>query len=57
MEVSIQTVHSDVLQIKKDLAVIKGILSSDGDLTEWACSALTQAREEPESGYIDLDDL
>ena len=55
VEAVIEHLHKDIELMKKDLAVIKHILSEEGQLTEWAKKQLARAREEPESSYTDLD--
>ena len=44
-------------QIKRDLELIKNILLSEGELTDWAKNALKEARAEDESKYTDLEEL
>ena len=41
-------------ELKKDVEYIKGILSEDFELSEHAKKALKEARETPESEYVDL---
>jgi hypothetical protein len=57
MEIDSNTIHKDITQIKRDLALIKNILSSEGKLTNWAKNALEKARAEDESKYTDLEEL
>lgn len=47
----------DIEAMKRDIAVIKHILSEEGQLTDWAKNQLTKARKEPETSYTDLDDI
>jgi hypothetical protein len=47
----------DIEQIKKDLELIKNILLSEGELTDWAKRELARAREESEDEYTSLDNL
>ncbi|MBI2044999.1 hypothetical protein HYT23_02995 [Candidatus Pacearchaeota archaeon] len=51
------TLHRDMEGIRKDLELIKNILLSEGELTDWAKNSLKKARIEDESKYIDLEDL
>ena len=56
-EADIKHIHGDIEVLKKDISVIKHILSEEGQLTDWAKNALKEAREEPEENYSDLNDL
>ncbi len=56
-EVIMEHMHEDIEFIKKDLAVIKHILSQEGQLSTWAKTQLIKARKEPKSSYTDLDDI
>lgn len=53
----IEIIHRDMEKIRKDIELIKNILISEGELTEWAKDALKKARTEEESEYTDLEDL
>ncbi len=57
MEIDTNTLHRDMEKIRKDLELIKNILLSEGELTEWAKNSLKEARKENESKYVDLEDL
>lgn len=57
MEIDNETIHSDMLKIKKELDLIKNILISEGELTDWAKTELEKARLESEGEYTDLEDL
>jgi len=50
-------IDKDLEQLKRDVAVIKHILSEEGKLTPWAKEQLAKARVDPESQYTDLDDI
>ena len=56
-EADIKHIHGDIEVLKKDISVIKHILSEEGQLTDWAKNALKEAREESEENYSDLNDL
>ncbi|MBI4148248.1 hypothetical protein HY490_03065 [Candidatus Woesearchaeota archaeon] len=56
-EAVLEHMHKDIELMKKDLAVIKHILTEEGQLTEWAKVQLLKARNEPESSYTDLHDI
>ena len=50
----IEHMHQDMEVLKKDIAVIKYILSEEGQLTEEAKKRLAKARKTPVSEYIEL---
>ncbi|MBU1202281.1 MAG: hypothetical protein KJ583_05450 [Nanoarchaeota archaeon] len=54
MATSIEVLHKDLTSLKKDIEFIKHILREDYELSEFAKKALKEARETPESEYIDL---
>lgn len=51
----VERLERDLSEVKRDLAVIKYILSQEGELTEEAKRRLSEARETPESEYVELD--
>ena len=53
-ELELQHMHEDLEELKKDISVIKHILSEEGDLTESAKKQLKEARKTPNSEYIKL---
>ncbi len=56
-ELNIQHIHEDLIELKRDISVIKHILSEEGQLTDWAKKELQEARSESKDKYIDLDEL
>ncbi len=56
-ETTEEHMHKDIELMKKDLSVIKHILSEEGQLTDWAKEQLAKSRKEPESSCTDLDDI
>tara|TARA_Y100000310_G_C20701635_1_gene830536 strand:+ start:7817 stop:7981 length:165 start_codon:yes stop_codon:yes gene_type:complete len=54
MKTNLETLQKDITHIKKDMEVIKSILSEDFELSDNAKKALKEARETPDSEYIDL---
>jgi len=54
MEATIETIHSDLLDLKKDMDYIKTLISEDFELSDHAKNALSEARETSTSEYIDL---
>jgi len=58
MESEIKEVSVEELkQLIQDVALIKNILVSEGELTEWAKNELVKARKTPELQYISLEKL
>ncbi len=56
-DATIKHMHQDIELMRQDLAVIKYILSEEGQLTDWAKEQLVKARSEQASSYTDLDDI
>ncbi len=54
MATTIETIHQDILELRNDILVIKDLLSEDFELSEHAKKALKEARETPESEYVNL---
>ena len=52
-----KTLQKDMEKIKRDVELIKNILMSEGELTDWAKKELKNARNEPESRYISHENL
>ncbi len=50
----IKHIHEDLEILKRDMAVIKHILSEEGALTEEAKKRLAKARATPDSEYVEL---
>ena len=57
MATTIDALHQELADIKKDVEFIKHILSEDFELSNEAKQALQEARETPASEYIDLGDV
>jgi len=54
MATNIETIHREIIELKKDMTYIKDILSEKFELSDYAKKSLKQARETPESKYVDL---
>jgi len=52
---TIETVHKDLVDLKKDMDFIKHILAENYELSDGAKKDLKEARETPESEYVDLE--
>lgn len=50
----IKHIHEDLEVLKRDISIIKHILSEEGELTEEAKKRLTKARTTPPSEYVEL---
>lgn len=55
--VNLEHVHREVVMIKRDVELIKNILSEEGKLTDEAKKKLAKARATPVSKYIKLEEL
>ena len=54
MTTSIDKIQEEISIIRKDLDYIKSVISEDFELSDHAKKALKDARDTPESEYIDL---
>ena len=50
----LQHMHQDIEELKNDIALIKHILSEEGELTDEAKKRLEAARKIPASKYVKL---
>ena len=57
METDIKEINQNILQLRKELELIKNILLSEGELTDWARDSLAETRKEKEDEYTNLEDL
>lgn len=56
-DATIEHMHNDMEDLKKDIAVIKHILSEEGKFSEYTKEALAEARATPDSEYISHKEL
>ncbi len=49
--------QEDITEIKQNIELLKNILLSEGELTEWAKKELENSRGEKEDSYVSLDSL
>ena len=56
-DTTIEHMHDDIEELKRDIAVIKHILTEEGKLTEYAKKTLAEARTTPDSEYTSLKEL
>ena len=57
MATSLETLHKDIMEMKKDLVFIKHQLAEDFELSDHAKKALAKARKEPPEEYIDHSEM
>ena len=55
MATSIETIHEELVGMRKDLQLIKIALSEKYELSSYAKKSLKKARETSESKYVDLE--
>jgi len=57
METDIKEINQNILQLRKELELIKNILLSEGELTDWAKDSLAEARKCSEEDYVSLEEI
>jgi len=57
MNADLECLHRDLMDLKREVAVIKNILVSEGELTHWAKKELAVARKEKIGSYTRLSAL
>jgi len=57
MNADIQCIHKELMELKREVSLIKNILISEGELTPWAKKELTVARKEKASSCVRLSAL
>ena len=57
MNQTVEHMHKDLEDLKRDMAIIKHILSEEGKLSDYAKKELQEARKTPDSEYIKHEDL
>ena len=57
MAITNEELHKELQELKKDMQLLKSILDEDFELSEHTKKALKEARNTPESEYVDLDDI
>ena len=53
----IEHIHKDLEELRRDVDVIKHILSEEGKLSEYAKNSLEKACNTPDSEYINHEEL
>jgi len=54
MTTSIDKIHEEISIIRRDLDYIKSVIAENFELTDFAKKALQEARDTPESEYVDI---
>ena len=57
METETKSINEKLIRLAKDVELIKNILMSEGELTDYAKTELVKARDEKEENYTNLEDL
>jgi len=57
METETKSINEKLIRLAKDVELIKNILMSEGELTDYAKTELVKARAEKEENYTNLEDL
>ncbi len=55
--VTIDTLHKELHEIRNDLALLKHILSEEYELSAWAKKELEKARSTPEADYVSQEEM
>ena len=55
MTTTIENLHQELVELKKDMAYVKSLISEDFELSEHAKNALKEARETTDTEYVDLE--
>lgn len=56
-EITIERLHEDIVDLRKEVELIKHMLEENYELSEEVKKALAAARKTPESEYVNLDDI
>ena len=56
-QIVIEHIYKDLEELRRDVEVIKHILSEEGKLSEYAKRSLEKARKTPDSEYIKHEEL
>jgi len=54
MTTSIDKIHDELMDLRRDISYIKSIISEDFELSEHAKSELEHSRSTPNSEYIEI---
>jgi len=57
MEQETSSMNQHLIKIERDIDLIKNILLSEGELTDWAKKELTKARNQKKEEYTNIDEL
>ena len=57
MEININSIHNDLVRLRVEIELLRNVILSEGELSDYAKKELETARKEPEEEYTDLEDL
>jgi hypothetical protein len=57
METESNEINKNLLKMRRDIELIKNILMSEGELSDYSKSELAKSRAEKEEDYTSLDEL
>ncbi|MBS3772911.1 MAG: hypothetical protein KGY55_01775 [Candidatus Thermoplasmatota archaeon] len=57
MEITMERLHDDIIDLRREVERIKHMLEENYELSEEARQALASARNTSESKYVNLDDI
>ena len=57
MATDLDSVNKNLVQLRRDVELIKNMLMAEGELTDWARSELTEARSRPRSEKLTHDEV
>ena len=55
--VSLETIHKELHDLKKDIEFLKHIMSEEFELSDWAKKELAEARKVPDSELISHEEV
>lgn len=47
----------DLAKLRQDVELIKNILTSEGELSDWAKEELSEARKNPKEKYVNMEEI
>lgn len=57
MSESLDRIHKDIIDLKRDVEFIKHVLKEDFELSDYARQKLKKARATPKAKYVNIDEL
>ena len=56
METELKEMNENLIKLREDVELIKNILMSEGELSDWAKEELQEARKRTEKDYVSLEE-